>query len=139
MLIIFDLDGTLLPQRPSSVAPFKRELLPGVREKCAELVSEGHTLAIATNQGGLRKGLGITSVAGILFWVSHEIGIASTRFASGYTQHRKKPQPGMLLELMSEFNSSPNDTIFVGDAQADRQAADAVGIEFAWAKIYFGA
>jgi hydroxymethylpyrimidine pyrophosphatase-like HAD family hydrolase len=45
-LFIFDLDGTLTPQRPSSTTPFRHTLLPRVRETCIALRARGHTLAV---------------------------------------------------------------------------------------------
>jgi HAD superfamily hydrolase (TIGR01662 family) len=137
MLVILDLDGTLTPQRPSSVASFAHTLLPGVREKCAELIRSGCVLAIATNQGGLRKGLKLSEVTAILSWISAELGIAECKFASGYIPNRKKPQPGMLLELMREFGIPPETAIFVGDSESDRLAAEAAGVQFEWAADFF--
>lgn len=137
MLIIFDLDGTLTPQRSSSTAPFVRELLPGVFAKCKELVGARHDMAIATNQGGLRKGLIDGELYDILDWVCGGLGISHYRFATGVNPYRKKPQPGMLLEIMDQFDNAPRDTIFVGDADADQQAAEAAGITFCWADKFF--
>ncbi len=33
-LVIFDLDGTLTPQRPASTADFERKLCRGIAERC---------------------------------------------------------------------------------------------------------
>ena len=137
MLIILDLDGTLTPQRPSSTAPFEHRLLPAVREKCAELRGEGHTLAIATNQGGLRKGLEPSQVFGTLDWLVGTLGIGTYRVADGRDPERKKPAPGMLMELIEYYNSAPDQTVFVGDAETDRLAAEAAGCGFEWASEFF--
>jgi D-glycero-D-manno-heptose 1,7-bisphosphate phosphatase len=137
MLVIFDLDGTLTPQRPSSTAAFEFKLLPGVREKCARLRAQGHVLAVATNQGGLRKGLDEREVMQVLEWTRRELGVSAYRYASGRTPGRKKPAPGMLVELMRELGFPPDETTFVGDAESDRLAALAAGVRFAWAKEFF--
>lgn len=97
-LVIFDLDGTLTPQRSSSTAPFERRLLPGVAERCRELLSAGHALAVASNQGGVARGLPAAVVEAHLAWVGSELGIAAWRFA--WEPERKKPAAAMLVELM---------------------------------------
>ena len=50
MLFVFDLDRTL-------VTMYGVDPLPGVRERLSHLVSQGHVLAIATNQAGPAWGL----------------------------------------------------------------------------------
>src|SRR5271163_5019773 len=101
-LVIFDLDGTLTPQRPSSTAAFERELCRGVPERCRELIAAGHTLALASNQGGIAKGLSVEAVEAHLTWVCGELGMSAYRFAS--EPARKKPAPAMLVELMEQFS-----------------------------------
>ena len=139
MLYIFDLDGTLTPQRPSSTAPFERVLLPGVADKCAALRKAGHVLAIASNQGGARRDkpgrLTIGAIQAQMRWIRQQLGISAVRFAIG--DSRKKPSPAMLVQLMSEFATDAADTVFVGDAETDRQAAEAAGVRFVWASEFF--
>jgi len=138
-LAIFDMDGTLTPQRPSSTAPFCRELLPGVREKLEELRAARVHLAVVTNQGGARRGrvprLTVGAVLAQLRWLKQELGIEEVRFAT--KPPRKKPAPAMLLELMDTFGISPDETLFVGDAETDREAAKRAGCRFAWAEDFF--
>lgn len=136
-LVIFDLDGTLTPQRSSSVAPFERALLPGVLEKCAELHAGGALLAVASNQGGIAKGLHIDEVDEHMSWLKDLLGIHEWRCAIVSGQ-RKKPGPGMLLELMAHFGAAAEETLFVGDSDADRLAAAAAGVAYADARSFFG-
>jgi D-glycero-D-manno-heptose 1,7-bisphosphate phosphatase len=137
-LVIFDLDGTLTPQRPSSTASFKQRLLPGVAKKCKSLRDGGAILAIATNQGGLRKGLPQPEVDRVLSWVGGKLRIpAPLRKFEGWPGPRKKPNPGMLLELMRQTGCSAAETLFVGDSDSDRQAAANAACSFAWASKFF--
>lgn len=139
MLILLDADGTLSPYRQGSDAPFERILLPGVRQKCQKLLARGHVLAIASNQGGARKGrkgrLTFGAVHAHLRWLCCELGITAYKFAT--QPPRKKPSPYMLLELMEEMGFAPEQTIFVGDSKTDKEAADAAGCQFFWASQYF--
>lgn len=140
MLVIFDVDGTLTPQRPTSRSPFERTLLPGVAEKYAELRRQGHVLALASNQGGARVGrdgrLTFGAVHAHLRWLCQEIGASTYRFAT--KPPRGKPSPAMLLELIAELNASLDEACFVGDAASDKSAANAAGIRFILANEFFG-
>jgi D-glycero-D-manno-heptose 1,7-bisphosphate phosphatase len=136
-LIIFDLDGTLTPQRPSSAHPFERVLLPGVLEKCAELRAGGALLAVASNQGGIAKGLPIADLDEHMSWLKDVLGIQEWRCAIVAGQ-RKKPAPGMLLELVAHFGAAAGETLFVGDADADRLAAAAAEVAYADSRSFFG-
>ena len=137
--IIFDLDGTLTPQRPASNSPFSHILLPNVREKLTELRAAGCRFAIASNQGGAKRNkpnrLTVGAILAQMGWARHELGIDIIRFA--ISDNYKKPNPAMLLEICREWNISPTDAVFVGDAETDRQAAFAAGIKFIYAKEFF--
>ena len=139
MLILLDADGTLSSYRQGSTAPFERILLPGVKQKCQKLLAKDHVLAIASNQGGARKGregrLTFGAVHAHMRWLCSELGVTTYRFAT--VPPRKKPAPAMLLELMQELGFEPDETVFVGDSKSDKKAADAAGCQFFWAEQYF--
>ncbi len=140
-LALFDVDGTLTPRRPSSTAEFKRVLLQGVEARMRELAQVGIPVALASNQGGVRKGLPVEAVRAHMEWV------CDTLRSFGCTVHgykfavepgwRKKPEPGMLLEWAAELEVSPANILYVGDSESDRQAAQAAGCQFAWADEFF--
>lgn len=133
MIIIFDADGTLTPQRPTSTSEPMLELLPGVEEKCRELIQAGHTLAIASNQSAKRP---IKDIRRQLAWTKRKIGTVTYRYAT--TVKRRKPAPTMLLEICRDYGVIPAEAIFIGDQETDRQASEAAGCQFAWAKDFFG-
>lgn len=138
-LAIFDLDGTLSPQRPCSTSPFQRILLPAVAAQLSALKQQGVFLAVATNQGGVnRQRVGRITVGAALAhfrWLQRELGLHAVRFAT--VGARKKPNPVMLIELMNQFNAAPHETLFVGDAEADRQAAASASVPFIYAEQFF--
>lgn len=51
---------------------------------------------------------------------------------------RRKPNPGMLLEGMKHVGVEASETLFVGDRDEDEQAAKNAGVDFVWAKDFFG-
>lgn len=138
-LIIFDVDGTLSPQRLSSTERFSRILLPNVKEKLTVLKQQGVALAIATNQGGVNsqgeQRLSIGDVLSYVCWLKHTLKLDAARFAC--RGQRKKPNPAMLSELMEQFGVAPSETLFVGDSEIDQQAAQAAHVHFIYANVFF--
>jgi D-glycero-D-manno-heptose 1,7-bisphosphate phosphatase len=49
----------------------------------------------------------------------------------------RKPAPGAILDALARFAAQPQDCLFVGDQESDRQAAEAAGVEFRWADSFF--
>lgn len=151
-LIIFDLDGTLvrgvngieIPNRLS-----EQEFIPGVLERCEQLRADGVKLAIASNQGGVAYGYCAYEQAELrVMEAAKDIGaewwLMCPYHPYGTVQHfrqdsiSRKPNPGMPWELMSSSRIFALDTIFVGDMDSDRMAANNAGVAFQWAKDFFG-
>jgi histidinol phosphatase-like enzyme len=51
----------------------------------------------------------------------------------------RKPGPGMLLQAMKDAGASPDETVFIGDSEEDRLAAEAAGVKFVHADVFFNA
>lgn len=131
-LVIFDADGTLTPSRGGSCGLWTARLLPGVGEKCARLRAQGATLAIASNQSARRPR---AEVVQQLRWTQEAIGAFTVRWAT--TADRRKPAPAMLNEILRAVGVSPSETLFVGDQQTDFLAAQAAGVGFMFANVFF--
>jgi D-glycero-D-manno-heptose 1,7-bisphosphate phosphatase len=154
-LFIFDKDGTLIAtgKRPPNT-PAEQTPLPGVIEKLAQLREAGHTLAIASNQGGVAWGFlserearalvkdAAAKIGGVNFWrCCCYDPKAAARHPDNPFAHpspRRKPRPGMLLEIIRAAGISPEDTLFVGDQESDRLAAQEAGCSFLPASRFFG-
>lgn len=157
MLILFDLDGTLIssymdhPDRQYH----RWQLLNGRRELLAQLRTEGHQLGIVTNQGGV--GLGFVTQTAFyrkIHLVLEALELPTDLPVSVCFAHpnaprkqyrspdqlaRRKPNPGMILELASAFSEqAASGILYVGDRPEDRQAARAAGADFACADDFFG-
>ncbi len=151
MLIIFDKDGTLVATRDNHPANAlaEQEFLPGVVERCAALRAEGHTLAIATNQGGVAFGYFTAEEAHAVVAAAAE-GIGARAYAICLTHPQgkiealrrqspfRKPNAGMLHYLMDALGFAPADTLYVGDREEDRRTAQQAGVRFEWADAFFG-
>jgi phosphoglycolate phosphatase-like HAD superfamily hydrolase len=47
-----------------------------------------------------------------------------------WSQYWRKPSPGMLLAALDYYMASSEDTVFIGNSDEDKQAAEAAGIRF---------
>ena len=161
---IFDIDGTLTEIKPGVLAKAPRMVTPnqlgeqqamaGVPEKLAELSQAGIEIALATNRGGVAFGYNtlpeaqqmaeeaavLCGIAGVAVYVCpyHAKARGKRAHLEFAKEHEcRKPRPGMLLEAMKDANIPPEDTIFVGDFDTDRQAAENAGVRFIWAADFF--
>lgn len=161
-LYIFDKDGTLVQKKPLSeglvrtpLKPEEQVLEEGVYEKLAGLRAAGHTLAMASNQSAVAKGLLTMEQAeelmancaekagGIDAWLFCPYSPKSPQKLNGEDNpyacdHAwRKPNPGMLIDLMNKLGYPANDTFMIGDSKKDRQAAENAGVKFILAKEFF--
>ncbi len=156
MLILFDLDGTLIssymdhPDRKYH----RWQPLPGRRELLAQLRTEGHQLGIVTNQGGV--GLGFVTQSAFYrklqlvlealdLPADLPVAVCFAHSQAPHKQHRspdqlarRKPNPDMLTELAHQFaGQAAQGILYVGDRPEDRQAARAAGADFAHTDDFF--
>lgn len=145
-LLICDADGTIrettVPGQWYPKAPGEWVVRPGVKERLATIDWEAVGFGVASNQGGVFLGelsesmarqLLIDMVKAVLppdvvddrTFLPH----MSTAFiqlcphdSRGVCSCRK-PMPGMLTRIMAFYDASPQRTLFVGNADTDRQAA----------------
>ena len=149
-LFIFDKDGTLVTGAkggpPNTVA--EQMWLPNVQEKCQSLVDGGHTLAVASNQGGVAMGyITYDEAEAMVRWVAQQIGAVFYEFCPFHPQGKvpeftradncRKPGPGMLQSLQLRTGMPWHRIIFVGNGIEDWQAALMAGCQFVWANDFF--
>lgn len=153
-LVVFDADNTLretvIPGKPCPHGPGEWVLRPGVRQVLQEVVwddGRGPHLGLASNQDHVAYGLVSLEMARSLL---RDLAAAATgrvppEPALQLCPHPldgacacRKPEPGMLLNIMSYYGVEPADTLFVGDAEVDREAAGRAGTSFMWASDLFG-
>jgi HAD superfamily hydrolase (TIGR01662 family) len=164
MLYAFDADGTLIESFLETVDgvltpvhPYERvALLPGRRERLAALVEDGHRVAIVTNQGGVAFGqqtdeevfekfamvlhaLGLDPETTDLRICMHHPRASVEQWRAAGGCERRKPSGLMIQEAMMLAGVEESATVYVGDLDTDRQAADDAGCSFYWAEDFFGA
>lgn len=155
MLYIFDLDGTLIQGYMDGGDYAHVQPLPGRIEKLAELRVVGHTVAIATNQGGIAFGynsegdfkakllealralkLARDTPVKVCF---HHPTASIERYRDPEGCARRKPSGAMLKELMQELGHTTATTMYIGDRPEDDQAAAHAEVAFMWERDFFRA
>lgn len=156
MLVLFDLDGTLIssymdePDR----AYDRWRVLPGRVERLAALRAEGHALGVATNQAGVAFGhVTEEQVRARLRRVLAALELPPTTPVEACFGHPDSPDPHyrkpelvacrkprgwMLRRLIERVPGARADTtLYVGDRPEDRLAAENAGVGFRWAEDFF--
>ena len=143
--IIFDRDGTLNLDRGFTHLPQDLVFTPGAPEAIAALNRRGVLALVATNQSGVARGLYDENaverfhahmqselakhgahIDAFYFCPFHEdAAIAAYRVAN---HPDRKPNPGMLLRAMKEWEIDPTQALMIGDEERDMAAARAAGI-----------
>ncbi|SLN26464.1 D-glycero-alpha-D-manno-heptose-1,7-bisphosphate 7-phosphatase [Oceanibacterium hippocampi] len=137
MLVLLDRDGVLNEDRPDYVrSPAELRMLPGAVEGVRRLTEAGARVAVVTNQACVGKGIVSPSMLEEIHRKLRETILAGggrldaifacTDLPSSHSE-RRKPAPGMLIEAMRQFGCQPAETVMVGDALRDMEAAARVG------------
>jgi HAD superfamily hydrolase (TIGR01509 family) len=117
------IDADLDPREfaPAYVGALHFEVLPGVLRSLERLQALGLELAVVANWDlSLRRLLG-------------EIGL--DRYFAVVVHAARKPEPEGLLRALAELRVEPARALHIGDDDADRNAAAAVGMQFAAAPV----
>jgi D-glycero-D-manno-heptose 1,7-bisphosphate phosphatase len=136
-LIILDRDGVLNVMQPQPISdPDQWHPLPGSMDAVAFLTQSGYTVVIAENMSGIGSGQvsmqQLNEVHGKMHTYIQKAGgrLSGTWFCP-HTRNAKcncrKPQPGMLLDIIDRLHIKAEDTWLVGDGIRDMQAIAAIG------------
>ncbi|HTJ95898.1 MAG TPA: D-glycero-beta-D-manno-heptose 1,7-bisphosphate 7-phosphatase, partial [Rhodocyclaceae bacterium] len=136
-LIILDRDGVINYDSDQFIkSPDEWKPLPGSLAAITRLTQLGYHIVVATNQSGVGRGLFDMETLNAIHdkmikAVSQAGGRIDAVFFCPHTAAEKctcrKPQPGMLQDILNRFNTGPENISVVGDALRDLQAAVAVG------------
>ena len=136
-LVILDRDGVINADSDAHIkSPTEWVPISGSLEAIASLTNAGMTVAVATNQSGLARGLfDIDTLNRIHGLMVERVGAVGGRIdAIAFCPHGpdagcecRKPAPGLLLALAKRFGVSLVDVPVVGDSVRDLEAAVSVG------------
>lgn len=150
-LIIFDADKTLrrctVEDQPCPNRDGEWELMHGVVKTMRRYPWNRIKLGVASNQAGVHFGYLTASMAYQLLedMVVEATGLYPPVGSMYICPHDpksncrcRKPAPGMLIDIMNNWEVAAKDTLFVGDMESDKQAARAAYCDFQHADDFFG-
>lgn len=135
--VFLDRDGVINENRPDHVKSWAEFcFLPGAPEAVARLTRAGLQAFVVTNQAIVNRGVvSRDTIDAINDRMVREIAYRGGRIeAVAYCPHRpdehcqcRKPQPGLLLGLARQYELDLSESVLIGDALGDVEAALAVG------------
>jgi histidinol-phosphate phosphatase family protein len=141
--LILDRDG-VLNRRPPRAQYVRRweefEWLPGALEALRLLKEAGYRVVVVSNQAGIARGaMTEADLTAIHETMTEEAATGGGQIdAIYYCPHDwharcacRKPSPGMLFQAQHDLNFDLSRTVFVGDDERDREAAERAGSLFA--------
>ena len=138
-LVILDRDGVINHDSDDFIkSPQEWIALPGGIESIARLSSAGYTIAVATNQSGLARGLFDENAVSAM----HDKLRDLVADAGGRVDHIvvcphgpddncdcRKPMPGLYLQIAEHFGVGLEGVPVIGDSLRDLKAATAAGAQ----------
>ena len=136
-LALIDRDGVINEEIGEHVKSRDQlRIMPQALEAMALLNQQGFTTVIITNQSVVGRGLITLSTlneihAHLIKKVEESGGkIADIFFCTDHPDqatNRRKPGPGMLIEALEKYGTTPEKTPFIGDTLTDMEAAYTAG------------
>lgn len=118
----------------------KFHFIDGIFDLCARAKELGYLIIVVTNQAGIAKGFySEDDFLKLTKWMENEfakrgIKITKTFYCPYHVEAKiekyrqdsfdRKPNAGMLLKAIEEFNIDPEKSIMIGDKETDMMAAD---------------
>jgi len=137
--LFLDRDGVVNADRGYVYLKEHFEFTEGIFDLCRKYADGGYILIIITNQAGIAKGLYTEADFNRLTkWMTEEFskeGITITKVyhcphhpdIDGFCGCRK-PEPGMILQAVKEFDLDIKECILIGDKETDLEAGRRAGI-----------
>ncbi|MFN3234846.1 MAG: D-glycero-beta-D-manno-heptose 1,7-bisphosphate 7-phosphatase [Gammaproteobacteria bacterium] len=136
-LIILDRDGVINHDSPNYIrSPEEWNPIPGSLEAIAQLNQAGYLVVVATNQSAINRRMFSLDVLKAIHDKMTSMLESHGGYFDGiyYCPHRpddnctcRKPQPGMIQKILSDFGIQPEEAIGVGDSYRDLEALQSAG------------
>ena len=144
--VIFDRDGVLNVDHGYVGQVERVEWVAGARAAVRRLNEAGVLVLVATNQSGVARGLfDLEAVAAVHAKMQADLAVEGAHIdafyfcpfladapvaAFAHPDHPdRKPNPGMILRAMAEWDVDPARSIIVGDAERDLEAGRRAGLD----------
>jgi D-glycero-D-manno-heptose 1,7-bisphosphate phosphatase len=143
--VLFDRDGVLNVDHGYVGEPERLEWVPGARRAVAELNRSGVLVIVITNQSGVARGLyDLAAVDALHARMQADLAMEGGRIDAFYLcpfhaeacvdafRHPdhpdRKPNPGMILRAIADWDIDPARALMIGDKDSDLEAARRAGV-----------
>lgn len=142
--LFLDRDGVINIDHGYIYQAEKFEFITGVFDACQRFQQAGYQIVIVTNQSGIGRGYYTEQdFQRLTKWMlaefsNHGIEVLDVMYCPHHPEKAmakyltkcdcRKPEPGMLLQAINEYNIDPKTSIMVGDKASDIQAAINAGL-----------
>jgi D-glycero-D-manno-heptose 1,7-bisphosphate phosphatase len=137
--LFLDRDGTINIEKNYVYRIEDFEFIPGVLELIKIYYDSGYLIIIITNQAGIARSFYTEEdYEKLTDWMLKEIELKGIKITKVYhcphhpditgTCNCRKPQPGMILQAIKEFNINPAASVLIGDKKSDILAGRNAGI-----------
>lgn len=142
--VFFDRDGVLNRDAGYLFEASKFKWIDGAREAVRLVNEAGYFAFVVTNQSGVARGFYQESdVEALHRWMADELAAVGARIDAfeycpdhpdGVIERyrrdsdRRKPRPGMIIDLMKRFPVAADRSILIGDQPRDLDAARSAGV-----------
>jgi D-glycero-D-manno-heptose 1,7-bisphosphate phosphatase len=137
--LFIDRDGVINVDKVHVFRKTDFEFTEGIFDLCRKYLSYGYLIIVITNQAGIAKGLyTVEDFDKLTDWMIRQFkdkGITISKVY--YCPHHpditgpcqcRKPNPGMILKAVKEFNLDISECILIGDKESDLEAGRRAGI-----------
>jgi D-glycero-D-manno-heptose 1,7-bisphosphate phosphatase len=143
---ILDRDGVLNVDHGYVGDPARLEWIPGAIAAVRRLNEAGLLVIVATNQSGVARGMfTLDDVAAVHAKIEADLAVAGAHIdgfyvcpylpdapvaAFAHPDHPdRKPNPGMILRAIADWDIDPDRAFLIGDADRDLEAARRAGVK----------
>ncbi len=142
--LFLDRDGVINIDHGYVSSPEQFEFIEDVFSVCRRFYDNGFKIFVITNQSGIGRGYyDEAQFLALSNWMreqfsKHGIVISDVKFCPHHPTNAlapylkdcdcRKPQPGMINEVIAEYDIDPSTSIFVGDKKSDMLAASSANV-----------
>jgi D-glycero-D-manno-heptose 1,7-bisphosphate phosphatase len=143
--VLFDRDGVLNVDHGYVCEPERLEWIPGARAAVAALNLSGVLVIVVTNQSGVARGFyDLAAVEALHDRMQADLAVEGGRIDAFYLcpfhararveafRHPdhpdRKPNPGMILRAIADWDIDPARALMIGDKPSDLEAARRAGV-----------
>ncbi|MGZ3874473.1 MAG: D-glycero-beta-D-manno-heptose 1,7-bisphosphate 7-phosphatase [Mucilaginibacter sp.] len=138
--LFLDRDGVINIDKNHLFKIEEFEFVDGIFDLCKKFQDYGYIIIVITNQAGIARGYyTIDDFNKLTVWMTEQfkakgIVISKVYFCPHHPDfdqdcYCRKPNPGMILDAIKDFDIDPSQSLLIGDKQSDLEAGRAAGIK----------